>query len=43
MTLQIFDENNLMDGHCLSPHTCKHCNGFKILDQLNLDCLTGNC
>ena len=30
-----------MDGHCLSPYTCKPCSAFKFFDGLNFDCLTG--
>ena len=34
-------ENILMDGHCLSPYTCKHCIVFKQFDRLNFDGLAG--
>ena len=30
-----------MDGHCLSPYTCKHCIVFKQFDGLNFDGLAG--
>ena len=32
-----------MDGHCLSPYTCKHCVAFKQFDGLNFDDLAGKC
>ena len=35
--------NILMDGHCLSPYTCKHCIVFKHYDELNFDGLAGKC
>ena len=28
-----------MDGHCLSPYTCKHCIVFKQFDGINSDSL----
>ena len=28
-----------MDGHCLSPYTCKRCIVSKQFDELNFDCL----
>ena len=34
-------ENILMDGHCLSPYTCKLCIVFKQFDWLNFDGLAG--
>ena len=34
-------ENILMDGHCLSPYTCKSCIVFKQIDRLNFDGLAG--
>ena len=30
-----------MDGHCLSPYTCKCCIVFKQFDGLNFDSLAG--
>ena len=30
-----------MDGHCLSPYTCKCCTVFKQFDRLNFDSLAG--
>ena len=30
-----------MDGHCLSPYTCKRCIVFKQFDGLNFDGLAG--
>ena len=39
--LQIFEENSLTDGHCLSPYTCKHCVVFKQFDELNFASLAG--
>ena len=36
-------ENILMDGHCPSPHTCKHCIVFNQFDGLNFDSLAGKC
>ena len=35
--MQIFDGNILMEGHYLSPYTCKHCIVFKQFDGLNFD------
>ena len=32
-----------MDGHYLSPYTCKHCIVFKHFDGLNFDSLAGKC
>ena len=34
-------ENIFMDGHCLSPYTCKRCIIFKQFDGLNFDGLAG--
>ena len=34
-------ENILMDGHCLSPYTCKCYTVFKQLNGLNFDGLAG--
>ena len=34
-------ENTLMDGHCLSPYTCKRRIAFKQFDGLNFDGLAG--
>ena len=33
--------NVLMDGHCLSPWTCRCCISFKKIDGLNFDGLAG--
>ena len=32
LTLQTFDGKFSTDGYCISPCTCKCCNGFKIFD-----------
>ena len=32
-----------MDGHCLSPYTCKRCITVKQFDGLNFDGLAGKC
>ena len=36
-------ENILMDGHCLSPYTCKCCIVCKQFDGLKFDGLAGKC
>ena len=28
-----------MDGQCVSQCTCRHCNAFKVFDELIFDCL----
>ena len=43
MILQIFDENILTDGYCLSPYTCKRCTILKQFDRLNCDGLARKC
>ena len=36
-------ENILIDGHCLSPYTYKHCIVFKHFNGLNFDGPAGKC